>query len=154
MTWATKVMPRSRVSTPKMRTGTAWTTSTINPRPRRRSSESAIRPTEETPMPTFDGAHYFLSVLVPIKTIPIKDGQTVTSPVHALRKCLDKVAPAAQTPACCGGQSPFAQSNRTHFARLVIIDDVAYPGRLGRNTLLNAITGENLTLAQSQDHLS
>jgi hypothetical protein len=105
-------------------------------------------------MPTFDGAHYFLSVLVPIKTKPIKDGQIATSPVHALRKCLDKVAPAAQTPACCGGQSPFAQSNRTHFARLVIIDDVAYPGRLGRNTLLNAITGENLTLAQSQDHLS
>jgi len=105
-------------------------------------------------MPTFDGAHYFLTVLVPIQTMPIKDGQTVTSPVHALRKCLDKLAPAAQTPACCGGQSPFAQNKRTHFARFVIIDDVAYPGRLGRNTLLNAITGENLTLAQPQDHLS
>jgi len=105
-------------------------------------------------MPTFDGAHYFLTVLVPIQTMPIKEGQTVTSPVHALRKCLDKLAPAAQTPACCGGQSPFARSSRTHFARFVIIDDVAYPGRLGRNTLLNAITSENLTLAQSQDHLS
>ena len=37
-------------------------------------------------MPTFDGGHYFLTVVVPIRTAPVEDGLAVTSPVHALRK--------------------------------------------------------------------
>ena len=69
----------------------------------------------------------------------MKDGHTVTSPVHALRKRLDMMPTAAETPACGGGQSPFARNRRNHFARFVIIDDVAYTGRMGRNTLLGAI---------------
>jgi hypothetical protein len=105
-------------------------------------------------MPTFDGGHYFLTVLVPIRTGVVKDGNNVTSPVHALRKRLDVLAPAAQTLAFGGKQSPFAQSLRTHFARFVIIDDVAYNGRDGRNVILVTATGENLTTAQPQDHLT
>jgi hypothetical protein len=103
-------------------------------------------------MPTYDGAHYFLTVLAPIRTKEIKDGETYTSPVHALRKRLDMLAPAAQSPACCHRQSPFALSQRTHFARFVIIDDVAYPGRLEGDTLLGGDV--TLTVAQPQDHLS
>jgi hypothetical protein len=105
-------------------------------------------------MPTYDGGHYFLTALVPIQTRPIKDGPVVTSPVHALRKQLDLLPPAAQTPACSNRQSPFARSTRTHFARFVVIDDVAYPGRLSDNTLVAAATGEVLTNAQPQDNLS
>jgi hypothetical protein len=105
-------------------------------------------------MPTFDGGHYFLTVLVPIRTDTVKDGDTVTSPVHALRKRLDVLAPAAQTPACGGNQSPFARSTRTHFARLVIIDDVAYNGRDGRNVILVTASSEDLTAAQPQDRLT
>jgi hypothetical protein len=60
---------------------------------------------------------------------------------------------AAETPACGGGQSPFARSTRTHFARFVIIDDVAYVGRSGRNALLGGVAGDNMTVAQPQDHL-
>ena len=68
-------------------------------------------------MPTYDGGHYFLTALIPIEWRVIKDGEVVTSPVHALRKQLELLPPAAQTPACSGRQSPFAKSPRTHFAR-------------------------------------
>lgn len=104
-------------------------------------------------MPTYDGGHYFLTVVVPVKTKPVNDDQAVTSPVHALRKRLSVLPTAAETPACGGGQSPFARNTRTHFARLLIIDDVAYVGRLGRNVLAGSVAGDNLVVAQPQDHL-
>jgi hypothetical protein len=108
-------------------------------------------------MPTFDGGHYFLTALVPIQTLEIKDGDTVTSPVHALRKELDVLAPAAQSPTAGHQQSPFAKSMRTHFARLAIIDDVAYPGRVSGDTLATAARGlvqtQDPVVAQPQDHL-
>ena len=86
-------------------------------------------------MPTFDGGHYFLTAVVPISTAPVKDGLAATSPVHALRKRLSLLPTAVETPARGDGQSPFARNTRNHFARFVIIDDVAYPGRMGRNTI-------------------
>jgi hypothetical protein len=104
-------------------------------------------------MPTFDGGHYFLTAVVPIRTVPVKDDLAVTSPVHALRKRLSLMPTAAETPARGGGQSPFARNNRNHFARFVIIDDVAYPGRTGRNTLWGRVRGDDLAVAQPQDHL-
>ncbi|MGH6812369.1 MAG: hypothetical protein ACREDM_08505 [Methylocella sp.] len=109
-------------------------------------------------MPTFDGGHYFLTVLVPVKTDPIQDG--TTSPVHALRKRLALLPTAQQTPACAGGQSPFARNTRNHFARFVVIDDVAYNGRETENSicllLQNALSKIkiNLVVAQPQDHLT
>ena len=105
-------------------------------------------------MPTFDGGHYFLTVLVPIKTQPIADGAAFTSPVHALRKRLAMLPPAAQTLACSDGQSPFARNTRNHFARFVVIDDVAYNGRKQPNTLWTTFRGLNPIVAQPQDHLS
>jgi hypothetical protein len=105
-------------------------------------------------MPTFDGGHYFLTALLPIRTATVSDGVAVTSPVHALRKRLDMMPTAAETPACGGGQSPFARNKRTHFVRFVIIDDVAYNGRNPQNTLLNILRRDVLTVAQPQDHLS
>lgn len=105
-------------------------------------------------MPTFDGGHYFLTVLVPIKTGPIPDGAAFTSPVHALRKRLATLAPAAQTPACGGRKSPFARNTRNHFARFAVIDDVAYNGRVQPNTLWTTLRGQNPVVAQPHDHLS
>ena len=104
-------------------------------------------------MPTFDGGHYFLTVVIPIRTAPVKDGLAVTSPVHALRKRLSLMPTVAETPARGGGQSPFARNKRNHFARFVIIDDVAYTGRTGRNTLWGLVRGGDLAVAQPQDHL-
>jgi hypothetical protein len=105
-------------------------------------------------MPTFDGGHYFLTAVVPISTAPVKDGLAVTSPVHALRKRLSLLPTAAETPDRGGGQSPFARNTRNHFARFVIVDDVAYPGRMGRNTLWGRVRGVNLVVAEPQDHLN
>jgi len=104
-------------------------------------------------MPTFDGGHYFLTLLIPVATKHVKEGDEVTSPIHALRKRLDLLPTAAETPDCGGGQSPFARNTRNHFARLVVIDDVAYNGRTGRNTLVDAVKKTTLTIAQPQDHL-
>lgn len=101
-------------------------------------------------MPTFDGGHYFLTVLVPIKTDPIADGVAFTSHVHALRKRLAMLPPAA----CIDGQSPFARNTRNHFARFAVIDDVAYNGRSQPNALLTTLQGLNPVVAQPQDHLS
>jgi hypothetical protein len=105
-------------------------------------------------MPTFDGGHYFLTVLVPIRTAPMKDDAAATSPVHALRKRLSVLPCAVGTPGVGGAPSPFTRSARTHFARFVIIDDVAYNGRDGRNVALVTLAGEDLTVAQPQDHLT
>ena len=56
-------------------------------------------------MPTFDGGHYFLTVVIPIRTAPVKDGLAVTSPVHALRKRLSLMPTVAETPARGGGSA-------------------------------------------------
>src|SRR3979411_3141656 len=104
-------------------------------------------------MPTFDGGHYFLTALIPVRTDVMNDARAVTSPVHALRKQLSMIPTAAETPLRGGGQSPFARNRRNHFARFVIIDDVAYNGRLGQSTALNAINQVTPPVAQPQDHL-
>ncbi len=68
--------------------------------------------------------------------------------------------PAQQTPACCDDQSPFARNTRNHFARFVVIDDVAYNGRVTENSICllirNALSKKkiNLVEAQPQDHLT
>lgn len=105
-------------------------------------------------MPTFDGGHYFLTVLAPVRTDTIKDGDSYTSPVHALRKRLALLATAVQTPACIGRQSPFALNTQNHFVRFAVIDDVAYNGREQQNTLIAQIKKVNLVAAQPQDHLA
>ncbi|WP_159726272.1 hypothetical protein [Methylosinus sp. Ce-a6] len=108
-------------------------------------------------MPTFDSGAYFLTTLIPIGTAPIADDGVATSPVHALRKRLSLLPR--------GERSPFARSTRNHFARFVVIDDVAYNGREQPNTLLVAVGPElsidqkykdmlNPVIAQPQDHLS
>ena len=105
-------------------------------------------------MPTFDGGHYFLTVLAPIRTDTVSDDLAQTSPVHALRKRLDMLATAAQMAARGGRPCPFAKNTRNHFARFVIIDDVAYNGRVQAPTFVNLITRDNPVIAQPQDHLS
>jgi hypothetical protein len=106
-------------------------------------------------MPTFDGGHYFLTVLVPVITdCPISDGSAFTSPVHALRKRLATLPPAQQTPTSCGDQSPFARNTRNHFVRFAIIDDVAYNGRQHVNLVWSTIKNIDTMVAQPQDHLT
>lgn len=113
-------------------------------------------------MPNFDCGAYFLSTLIPVKTIvadPEKGAEA--SPVHQLRAALAKLAPAQQTPFCTG-TSPFAKNARNHFARFVVIEDVAYVGRKPVNALFTVLTEllapprlhVNPVNPQAQDHLS
>jgi len=97
-------------------------------------------------MPTFDGGHYFLTCLAPVRTGTIGDDGAETSPVHALRKRLDLLDG--------DHRSPFARNTRNHFARFAVVDDVAYNGRDTRDTLVSAIRRDTLTRAQPQDHLT
>lgn len=114
-------------------------------------------------MPNFDCGAYFLSTLIPVKTVPVEDVATgaTRSPVNELRAALAKLEPAQQTP-FCNGQSPFARNTRNHFVRLVVIEDVAYVGRKPINALLTVLTELllparlhiNPVVPQKQDHLS
>lgn len=88
-------------------------------------------------MPNFDGGHYFLTALLPVKsgTDPAVPG---ASHVNQLRDVLAHLPTALQSPASerRGVNAPFARNLRAHFLRLVVIDDVSFNGREGNDTLV------------------
>lgn len=114
-------------------------------------------------MPNYDSGAYFLSTLIPVRTETIRDpeGKSGSSPAHALRSAISKIAPARQTPFCLR-QSPFARNTRNHLARFVVIEDLTYVGRKPINALLTVLTELllpaklhiNPVVPQKQDHLS
>lgn len=107
-------------------------------------------------MPNFDGGHYFLTVLAPVRTdvLVTDDGQTC-SPVSALHRALYVLPTALQSPATTkiGINSPFSRSTRTHFARFAILTDVVFNGRNERNALQVALRGPNPAVAEPVDQL-
>lgn len=114
-------------------------------------------------MPNFDCGAYFLSTLIPVKTVAVEDPKTgaQTSPVHQLRAALAGLKTAQQTPEATG-VSPFAKNLRNHFVRMVVIEDVAYVGRSPVNALITVLSELllpprfhiNPVDPQAQDHLS
>jgi len=110
-----------------------------NPAPR-----AALRAKKSAPSPsttTFDGGHCFLTVLLPLKTCEVVDHAGMrSSHVRLLREALAMLPTAHQsgpteaTPA----NSPFAESSRTHFARMAVIDDAIYNGPVPSDTLYAA----------------
>ena len=109
-------------------------------------------------MPNFDGGHYFLTVLIPVRTDPVQDPRStasVTSHTHALREALAALPTALQTPATehIGLNSPFARDGRTHFARFAVIDDAAYNGRDQRDPIRVALLGPDPVTPDPVDHL-
>ena len=93
-------------------------------------------------MPNFDGGHYFLTALIPIKSAEyVEQGGRKNSPVHMVRDALAVLPKARQSPVTeqTAFNSPFARNTRTHFARLVVIDDVINNGRNPVNALKVAI---------------
>jgi hypothetical protein len=105
-------------------------------------------------MPTFDGGHCFLTALLPIETADVVDrGGWKSSHVQMVREALAVQPTAHQSPvteklACT---SPIAKCTKTHFARLVVLDDVIYNGRMPSSALLDQ---SDRTIPQSIDHLS
>ena len=117
-------------------------------------------------MPNFDGGHYFLTVLIPIRSNEFidREGKKI-SPVHLLREEIAILPKARQSPVTEKNQlnSPFARNTRTHFARFVVIDDAIYNGRnpidalkvaVGSGTSSDRAQKLNPTTPQSVDHLS
>ena len=105
-------------------------------------------------MPTFDGGHYFLTVLAPIRTDQPVDlgGGAYRSHAQVLRDTLACLPTARQSPPTVDSplNSPFARSRRTHLARFVVIDDVVFNGRRPAD----AIRNRNPALPQPVDRLT
>jgi len=107
------------------------------PRPAPRNNKSAPSPSTTT----FDGGHCFLTVLLPVKTCEVvnSDGMR-SSHAYLLREALAMLPTAHQskpTEAVLAG-SPFADSLRTHFARMAVIDDTIYNGPVPADTIYKA----------------
>jgi hypothetical protein len=108
-------------------------------------------------MPNFDGGHYFLTALVPVRTdLDIPADQTFTSHVDNLRDVLSTLPSAQQTLVCEEFKlnSPFSRNTRTHFARFAVIEDVTYNGRNPQDALKTAFAGPNPVIPQQVDHLT
>jgi len=149
-------MRRSPATTRRTPTKTAMLTSRTSVTPPKRFSDPAVSP--RSVHATFDGGHYFLTVLVPVKTDPIPAGSHSR---HRFMRCA-KGSPccaAQQTPACCDGQSPFARNTRNHspassssMMSLQWARDAKFPWPALQNALSKVKI--NLVVAQPQDHLS
>src|SRR5262249_2178384 len=90
-------------------------------------------------MPTFDGGHCFLTILLPINSADVVASNGLRfSHVQMVRNSLSVMPTAHQSPATDHApcNSPFARCTRTHFARLVVLDDVIFNGRMPKNTLI------------------
>ena len=108
-------------------------------------------------MPNFDGGHYFLTVLAPVRTDDHVDGEGSSgSRRQALRDALACLPTARQSPATIANRinSPFARSKRTHFARFVVIDDVVYNGRQPTDAIVAAVRGPDPSVMQPVDRLA
>jgi hypothetical protein len=109
-------------------------------------------------VPDFDGGHYFLTVLAPVRTDRIVDpipGRS-RSHRHQLAQKLSLMFTGRQTEWSPKNDppSPFAGNALNHFARFVIIDGPAYNGRLSGDTLVSAIRKINPLAPQPVDGLS
>ncbi|MGQ5702415.1 hypothetical protein ACUJ46_10235 [Sandaracinobacteroides sp. A072] len=108
-------------------------------------------------MPDIDGGHYFLTLLAPVKTgeSVVEDGR-VTTHGNLLREELATLPTAQQSPVCIetGMQSPFARCTRTHFLRLVVIDQPMFNGRDPSDPIMNVLRGVDPLVHQPFDALS
>jgi hypothetical protein len=107
-------------------------------------------------MPTFDGGHCFLTTLIPINSQSVVNVDGLHySHVQLVRNALAVMPTAHQSPATdqqkCN--SPFARCTKTHFARMVVLDDTIFNGRMPENSLLVAIKGEDPTVPKPVDTL-
>lgn len=108
-------------------------------------------------MPSFDGGHYFFTAVVPICNDGIVEHEGLrSSPIHMVRETLETLPTALQSHAAekIGIQSPFARSKRTHFARLVVLDQPFFNGRDHGDAIVAAIKNTDLLKAGPIDQLA
>lgn len=106
-------------------------------------------------MPNIDAGHYFLTVLLPIRTDPVKIYGIVTTPMLALREWIAGLPTAHQSEACLPNcNSPFARNLRNHFARFAVIEVPAFNGRVQGDTLISKIRCIDPIVPQTNDRLT
>ena len=107
-------------------------------------------------MPNYDAGHYFLTAVMPIRMDSVLiDGQSHARR-HLIREALAAMPMGERTVASQGkgDRSPFVRSNRTHFVRIFVLDDVVFNGRAPKDTLLDKLRKTNLLKPQPVDRLS
>lgn len=106
-------------------------------------------------MPNFDTGAYFYTGLFPVDLRPTrrKEDGSITSHSHLLREVLGSL-PNFSAEDRAAMESPFSRCRRTHFARLAVMDDPAFEGRVGMDTIKAAVKGVNVMKHQPVDHLS
>ncbi len=108
-------------------------------------------------MPTLDGGHLFLTGLYPVRTgLRAREGEPLRPWSHHLREELALLPTARQNPEtdAAGFMSPFARCRRTHFARLVVIDQPMWGGRMPVDPILNIVLRRPLKSQPPYDVLS
>ncbi|MFZ9951257.1 MAG: hypothetical protein ACO3FA_03105 [Vulcanococcus sp.] len=102
-------------------------------------------------MPSFDSGYYAFTALIPL--LPAETDRRIwgwtnrpTSLVHSLRELLGSL-PTVDVPDAGDGPAggvrpiPFSGCARTHFARLVVVEELAWNGREGCDTLIELLKG-------------
>jgi hypothetical protein len=111
-------------------------------------------------MPNFDGGHFFLSSLIPIReglASSRDDPGNSLSHIHAIREILT-ILPTENPIGDAGTQvhhysPPFSRDLRTHFCRMVVIDDLVFVGRQHQDAIVTAIRKINPVIPGPVDHL-
>ncbi|MDW4498776.1 hypothetical protein R5H30_12340 [Sulfitobacter sp. D35] len=106
-------------------------------------------------MPDLDSGHIFLTTLAPVKGGTVEGG-TGISHRQRLSRALSELPTAQQSPATqkTGMNSPFARNTRTHLARMFLLDDVIFNGRVPENTLIAGLRGRDPINPQELDRLN
>ena len=107
-------------------------------------------------MPTVDGGHVYLTCLFPVRTDTEQVDGRILPMSHRLREELALLPTAQQSPETvkAGLVSPFARCRRTHFLRLVVIDQPMWQGRDPVNPLLNIFLKRKLKVQPPFDVLA
>lgn len=106
-------------------------------------------------MPDLDSGHVFLTTMAPIKPgAPADNPQS--SYEQRVRIALAKFPTANQSPATVDDRynSPFARNLRNHLARMFVLNDAIYNGRITQNPLLARLQGNNQAVPQPVDRLN
>lgn len=106
-------------------------------------------------MPDLDSGHIFLTTFAPIRD-SASGSPKHTSFTQDVRVALAKLPTALQSPATqkTGLNSPFARNRRTHLARMFVLNDTVYNGRVGKNALLAVLTKDDPSKIQDVDRLN
>ena len=108
-------------------------------------------------MPNIDVNTYFFTAVVPVCNEGIVErGGMKSSPIHVVREVLETLPTALQSHATeeIGLNSPFSRNLRTHFARLVVLDQPNFAGRDHSDAIVNSIRNTSLLKARPVDQLS